>query len=168
MRKLGWLVIFALVGGCDDDDDDLDDLTGDNDDDGIPNDVDGDDNTPEGDVNVWRATLGATGADPEITGAAAVRQPIGEQAFSAVLTLRRDLSGISRPWHVHVGTCGTGGGIVGDPALYRPLLAGEDGTATTSAVIRVGLEVGAPYHVNVHESAEALESIIACGDLALE
>ena len=38
MRKLGWLVIFVLVGACDDDDD-LDDLAGDSDDDGIPNDM---------------------------------------------------------------------------------------------------------------------------------
>jgi Cu-Zn family superoxide dismutase len=167
MRKLGWLVIFALVGACDDDDD-LDDLAGDSDGDGIPNDMDNDDNTPPDDVSEWRATLMPTGANADLAGNAAVRQPMGEQAFSAVVTLRGDLSGTPRPWHVHFGTCETGGGIVGDPAAYLPLRAGEGGTATNTAVIRVGLELEAPYHVNVHESAEALEMIIACGDLVMQ
>lgn len=67
------------------------------------------------------------------------------------------------PWHVHSGTCGSGGAIVGDAGAYPPLHVGANGTASASATITVGLHDEGDYHVNVHRSADDLGTIIACG-----
>ena len=69
------------------------------------------------------------------------------------------------PWHIHEGTCDTGGGIVGDPGAYPPLEVGDDGQASADADIDVALEDGASYHVNVHASPDDLGTVVACGDL---
>jgi hypothetical protein len=71
----------------------------------------------------------------------------------------------THPWHVHHGTCATGGGIVGDAAAYPPLRTSAAGAATATAQIGVQLVPGNDYHVNVHRSPQALNQIIGCGDL---
>jgi FtsP/CotA-like multicopper oxidase with cupredoxin domain len=73
--------------------------------------------------------------------------------------------GARHVWHVHSGTCQTGGGIVGDPGRYPPLRVGVAGRALETAVIDVELQPGQRYHVNVHRSADDLATIVACGDL---
>jgi hypothetical protein len=74
-------------------------------------------------------------------------------------------SGATHPWHIHRGTCASGGPIVGDPAAYPALQVGANGNATASATIRVGLEAGQSYHVNVHQSPQNLGTIVGCTDL---
>jgi FtsP/CotA-like multicopper oxidase with cupredoxin domain len=69
------------------------------------------------------------------------------------------------PWHVHSGTCETGGGIVGDPGRYPLLRLGSDGRALETALIDTELVPGQRYHVNVHHSANDMGTVIACGDL---
>ncbi len=80
-----------------------------------------------------------------------------------------DLNGATpgdlHPWHVHDGSCGSGGGIVGDPAAYDPLEIDADGDETETARIDVQLDDDADYHVNVHLSPSELGTIVACGDL---
>jgi hypothetical protein len=73
--------------------------------------------------------------------------------------------GARHAWHVHSGTCATGGGIVGDPGRYPPLRVGTEGRALETALIDVELEPGGSYHVNVHRSPEDLGTVIACGNL---
>ncbi len=72
----------------------------------------------------------------------------------------------THPWHIHAGTCGSGGAIVGDPAAYPPLQVGADGSATAAATITPALEAGQEYYVNVHASPEDLGTIVACAQLA--
>jgi hypothetical protein len=98
----------------------------------------------EGDADVEELDQGGTRVDIDIRGAAS----------SSML-----------PWHLHEGTCGSGGGIVGDPAAYSPLAPGQDGTASSEASVDVTLSPGADYHVNVHKSPSETETIIACGEL---
>jgi hypothetical protein len=70
------------------------------------------------------------------------------------------------PWHVHEGTCETGGPIVGDPAVYPPLTVGTDGRAEANTrLINLRLSEARKYHVNVHRSPSDLATIIACGEL---
>lgn len=84
---------------------------------------------------------------------------------AAAINLVGGQAGATHPWHVHRGTCATGGAIVGDPAAYPPLRPNSAGAATATALIRVQLVPGEDYHINVHQSPEALNQIIACGDL---
>lgn len=70
------------------------------------------------------------------------------------------------PWHVHEGTCDTGGPIVGNAAAYPPLMVGADGRAEASArLLNLKLNEAKKYHVNVHRSPSDLATIIACGEL---
>jgi hypothetical protein len=70
------------------------------------------------------------------------------------------------PWHVHDGTCETGGPIVGDATAYPPLMVGADGRAEANArLLGLKLNEAKKYHVNVHRSPTDLATIIACGQL---
>lgn len=76
--------------------------------------------------------------------------------------------GGQHPWHIHEGTCESGGGIVGDPDAYPPLAPDATGGATADARLRTHLMPDENYHVNVHRSPDAMGEIIACGDLAID
>lgn len=84
---------------------------------------------------------------------------------AAAINLVGGEANATHPWHIHRGTCETGGAIVGDPAAYPPLRPTSAGAANATAHIRVQLVPGENYHVNVHRSPAALDQIIACGDL---
>lgn len=75
-------------------------------------------------------------------------------------------SGGPYPWHVHDGTCETGGPIVGDATAYPPLMVGADGrTEANARLLGIKLNEAKKYHVNVHRSPTDLATIIACGEL---
>lgn len=116
----------------------------------------------------WRATLVDIDPSTNLVGDAVVFQNDGEQAFDAAITVRNDSATCARPWHVHFGTCATGGAIVGDPASYQPLVIDSAGAASSDALVRTGLDPAQPYHVNVHYSESQVDRIIACGDLVLQ
>jgi hypothetical protein len=84
---------------------------------------------------------------------------------AARVTIRGATSGSHHPWHIHRGTCSTGGAIVGDPNAYTPLHVGADGTATSTATIGVALNEEERYHINIHRSPSEMNVIISCGDL---
>jgi superoxide dismutase, Cu-Zn family len=74
-------------------------------------------------------------------------------------------SGASHPWHVHAGSCGSGGPVVGPATAYPPLDVGSAGTATGNAELSLTLNEASDYHVNVHQSAADMGTIVACGNL---
>jgi hypothetical protein len=113
----------------------------------------------------WHADLAATDVYAPITGDADVRMNIDEAAFTAGVTIRNAVPGGLHPWHVHVGTCGSGGPIVGSDGAYPRLGVGNDGAAVSEVQIRVGLDPQGAYHVNVHYSDAEFMRIIACGNL---
>ena len=88
-----------------------------------------------------------------------------EQGTRVDIDVRGAASNSMLPWHLHEGTCGSGGAIVGDPAAYSPLAIEQDGTASSEADIQVTLTPGTDYHVNVHKSPSELETIVACGEV---
>ena len=81
------------------------------------------------------------------------------------VTVGRAPSGGTHPWHIHRGTCGSGGPIVGDAGAYPALRPGADGNASATANLMVGLDPAQDYYVNVHASPSDLGTIVACGEL---
>jgi len=78
------------------------------------------------------------------------------------------------PAHIHSGTCDNLGDIVAPLGDVTELTAGESFGASTAVLVKesetdVPLPLGdilsAPHAINVHESAEAIQNYIACGDI---
>jgi len=111
----------------------------------------------------WHADLQGLPGFEDVSGSAHARVEDGRTNVTA------SVSGAppegTHPWHIHNGSCETGGGIVGDAGAYPPLQVGAEGNASAEATIAVGLDEGAQYHVNVHASPEDLGTVVACGDL---
>ncbi len=84
------------------------------------------------------------------------------------MSLKGDVPGVARPWHVHVGSCSKAGGVFGTAAAFPPITASAAGTGESQATLRISLPESGSYYVNIHESAAKMSSVIACGDLFLE
>jgi hypothetical protein len=167
MKKLGLLALSLFALSCTDDDDDDNIVVVPPSDDDTGGDTGGD-QTPT--VLEWRANITSNDIyQGQITGSSQVLQNVGDTAFTASIDIRNDVPGTVRPWHVHFGTCGSGGGIVGSDAAYPRLAVGSDGAAGNTVTIRdIALDPAASYHVNVHESDAQFSLLIACGDLILQ
>lgn len=113
-------------------------------------------------IGDWRADLDSRN-DSGIRGAVAARSAVASTGVS--VTISGANSGARHPWHIHRGTCGSGGDIVGDPAAYPVLSVGANGVASASADLAVGLHEDRQYYVNIHRSAQDLGTIVACGPL---
>lgn len=118
-------------------------------------------------VTDWSAQLAAR-AGTSIRGASNVQTVVVEGfagTTAAAVSIAGATAGSRHPWHVHSGTCATGGPIMGDAAAYPVLAVGAGGEASASASLAIGLDDDATYHVNVHRSPSDLGTIVACGDL---
>lgn len=111
----------------------------------------------------WAGDLKGMGRWSNVTGVARARVIGGESTIN--VTIRGATPGAVHPWHLHDGSCASGGGIVGPAYAYTPLTIGADGTANGSAKVTGTLSEAKPYHVNVHASASELSTIVACGDI---
>lgn len=78
------------------------------------------------------------------------------------------------PAHIHSGTCDNLGDIVAPLSDVTELTAGEVFGASTAVLVKeseteVALPLGdilsAPHAINIHESADAIQNYIACGDI---
>lgn len=113
-------------------------------------------------VQSWSSEL-TPRMDSGVRGAAAANSAMRQTGVS--ITIAGAQQGGEHPWHIHTGTCGSGGPIVGAPAAYPALRPGMNGEARATANVNVGLEAGGQYHVNVHQSPQQLGQIVSCGDL---
>jgi hypothetical protein len=121
----------------------------------------------------WTATLSATPAAMtdttagagQVSGTATVTAGMGADQTSAEITVSGLAGGNTYPWHVHSGSCATGGPIVGPPDAYTPLTVSASGSADAKAQIPIATPTSGQYHVNVHKSQAEMNVIIACGDL---
>jgi hypothetical protein len=112
----------------------------------------------------WKANIAGRAMWPSITGTAQAKVE-GDNTLVTVV-LQGLPPGGPYPWHVHEGTCETGGPIVGDPAVYLPLTVGADGRAEANTrLLNLKLNEARQYHINVHRSPTDLATIIACGKL---
>jgi hypothetical protein len=110
----------------------------------------------------WNATVEPTAGNEARANVRAVTAP-GQTAIA--INLAGGAGGAAHPWHIHRGSCGSGGAVVGAMNAYPLLRPNSAGAATATALIRVQLVPGESYHVNVHQSEQAMNQIIACGEL---
>lgn len=166
MRKLACLLVTAtmILVGCDDLDDDFDDDFDDDIDESVEALVE-EANDSDGRFVEYTANITGFGAYSTVSGVGRVLLD-APGVFDAEIEIRSDVPSAVRPWHVHFGTCGSGGAIVGPAEAYRTLTIASDGTAEVSAQVFAAYDLGADYHVNVHISPADL-TVIACGDLLL-
>lgn len=111
----------------------------------------------------WVGDLKGMGQWSNVSGVARARVIGGQSTIS--ITIKGATPGAVHPWHLHDGTCASGGPIVGPPSAYTPLTIGSEGMAERSATITGTLNEAKKYHVNVHASASELSTIVACGDI---
>lgn len=111
----------------------------------------------------YRATVTGRGDTPNAR--AAVHAVSLDGRTDVEINFAGGTSGATHPWHIHSGTCATGGGVVGGGQSYTPLRPDASGNATSQAVLPTELTAGESYHVNVHRSPQAMGEIISCGDL---
>ena len=112
----------------------------------------------------WKAELrGQSGT----TVGGTVEARSGTEGTTATIRLQGASSGSRHPWHIHRGTCGSNGPIVGPATAYPLLMVGSDGRATATATIGLDIGVGDDdaYYVNVHASPQNLGTIVSCGQL---
>ena len=118
------------------------------------------------DATDWSTQLSSR-AGTSVRGSATSRS-IGFEGGAGTATASIDVTGAAagarHPWHVHTGTCATGGPIVGEANDYPVLEIGADGTDDATAAIEAGMSDEQRYHVNVHRSPSDL-TVISCGDL---
>ncbi len=113
-------------------------------------------------IDDWSGNLTPVN-DSGIRGAAAVRTGYGQTGVS--VTIAGAKSGEQHPWHVHRGTCGSGGPIVGPATAYPVLSVGANGEASASAKIDMQLGETESYYVNIHKSPSDLGTIVSCGEI---
>jgi hypothetical protein len=125
---------------------------------------------PTGDVRVeadqfvrWDAQLEGQAGFEEVRGTARANSGFGQTGVA--VSIAGAPAGGTHPWHIHRGTCATGGPIVGAADAYPALRPGTDGRADGAARISVSLDHDQEYHVNVHASPNDLGTIVACGEL---
>lgn len=82
------------------------------------------------------------------------------------VTLSNAAPGGEHPWHVHEGTCGSNGGVLGPGEAYKTLKVGGDGRASQSTTLPMALPTSGSYYVNIHASPSNMGTIVACGNLA--
>lgn len=141
MRLLAIAAIAALLGGCASSET-------------VP--------ASAADTREWNGTLEAqSGSD--LRGAARANSVRGSTA--AVVRIAGAEANAVHPWHIHAGTCGSGGAIVGQASAYQPLRANASGDATARGTINVTLQPGQSYYVNIHASPQNLGTIVACGQI---
>ncbi|MFA5954764.1 MAG: DUF4382 domain-containing protein [Patescibacteria group bacterium] len=71
-----------------------------------------------------------------------------------------DLLASSKPAHIHLGSCPTVGGV---KYALNPVVDGESETTVNTTLAE--LKAGLPLAINVHKSAEEIETYVACADL---
>lgn len=111
----------------------------------------------------WTATMTGQGTGASLTGRAVARVIAG--TTNTTLTLAGGTIGGRHPWHIHRGSCGSGGPIVGEMSAYPPIAIGNEGSGSASSQITLQLNEAERYHVNVHASEGEMATVIACGDL---
>lgn len=85
-----------------------------------------------------------------------------ESSTSVVIELSNPPA-VPQPSHIHRGTCANP-----DPQPAFPLSDVEGGSAESLVVVSLEeLRDGADYYVNVHESSAEIETVVACGDIAV-
>jgi len=114
----------------------------------------------------WTTTLEPKG-ETQVRGTASVTRGASAGTMTAEVAINGGVKDGTHPWHVHAGTCATGGDIAGPAADYSPLKADGNGAATATNTVNIAAPTSGEYHVNIHLSPAAMGTIVSCGDLKM-
>jgi Cu-Zn family superoxide dismutase len=113
----------------------------------------------------WMGTVsGLDGA--KTTGTGMMMATADGAGTDVTLDLKGETASVTRPWHVHLGTCAKGGGVFGGGRAYTPITVDDKGNGSAKATLMVAVPDTGTYHINVHESSANMSKIVACGDLS--
>jgi hypothetical protein len=125
------------------------------------------------DVLSWRGTLSrpatadSTAVPMNIAGSATLRPASNPSESETTVMVANATPNATLPWHIHAGSCGSGGGIVGPASAYKPLVVAADGTAEVTVRLPFTTPTQGEFYVNVHKSPSELGVIVACGRLSM-
>lgn len=108
--------------------------------------------------------------------------PVATLALLASLTMAlgspraraQEASEAPHPAHIHPGTCDDLGDILAPLSDVAAITAGEPQGSASAVPVEVSLSevqpalsdlLAAPHAINIHESADAIQNYIACGDI---
>ena len=95
-----------------------------------------------------------------VTGQALVADFDGDLT-AVVVELEGTAPGVSHPMHFHAGDCGGGGGI----EVPLTSIDGATGLSLTLVDMPYDEVAASDYYLNVHQSPDAMGTIVACGDV---
>ncbi|MEP7380471.1 MAG: hypothetical protein ABI910_02225 [Gemmatimonadota bacterium] len=113
---------------------------------------------------MWSAKIAGKDGS-KITGEATMKAGADGATTDVSVMLMGDDAGVTRPWHVHVGSCAKGGGVFGGGKSYTPITIEGSGHGMSKATLMVAIPDTGSYYVNIHESAGNMGKIVACGDM---
>jgi superoxide dismutase, Cu-Zn family len=115
----------------------------------------------------WTAKIaGNDGA--KITGDATMKATADGKGTDVMVMLAGDAAGVTRPWHVHTGSCTKAGGVFGGGKAYSRITIDASGNGMSTATLAVAVPDTGSYYVNIHESTGNMGKIVACGDLKMK
>jgi len=112
----------------------------------------------------WKGKVTGKGAS-KITGDASITPTADGKGAEVNVMIMGDTPGATRPWHIHIGSCAQGGGVLGGGRAYTPITIDASGHGMSKATLPVAAPDTGSYYVNIHESAGNMGSIVGCGDL---
>ncbi len=112
----------------------------------------------------WKGKVSGRG-DSKITGDAAITASADGKGAEVNVMIMGDTPGVTRPWHIHIGSCTQRGGVLGGGQAYTPITVDASGHGMSKATLPVAVPDTGSYYVNIHESAGNMGSIVGCGDL---
>jgi superoxide dismutase, Cu-Zn family len=114
----------------------------------------------------WEGMLKGNG-NSKINGVISIAKGEDGKALATV-EFEGDTPGVTRPWHVHVGSCTKGGGVLGGAMNYRAVTVSDKGHGMQVANLPVAVPDTGSFYVNIHESSTNMGSVVACGDLKMK
>ena len=103
--------------------------------------------------------------ESKIHGTATMKEGKDANSTDVSVKLSGDAASMTRPWHIHTGSCAKAGGVFGGGKSYTAIAGDAKGNGESKATLAVALPDTGSYYVNVHESATTMATIVACGDL---
>lgn len=113
----------------------------------------------------WMGTVAGTDG-AKTTGSAMMMTGKAAGTTEVTVELKGETPSVTRPWHVHVGSCTKAGAPFGGARNYTPIAIDDKGNGKSVVTLPVALPDSGSYYVNIHESAANMGKIVACGDLA--
>jgi hypothetical protein len=113
----------------------------------------------------WKGKVTGRGGS-KLTGDVSITPTADGKGAEVNVMIMGDTPGVTRPWHIHIGSCTQRGGVLGGGAAYTPIAVDGSGHGMSKAILPVAVPDTGSYNVNIHESASNMGTIVGCGDLS--